>query len=62
MTIREIRKLTGLSAQKFGDLYGIPLRTVQNWERGIRQPPEYVLVLLEKAVRSDLSHRTSHEK
>lgn len=53
MTIKEIRTLTGLSMQKFGDKYDIPLRTVQNWEGGQRQPPEYVLKLLERVVKED---------
>ena len=53
MTIKEIRSITGLSAQKFGDLYKIPLRTIQNWEEGQRNPPEYVLMLLERVVKED---------
>ena len=51
--IQALRKRTGLSAQKFGDLYGIPLRTVQNWEYGTNECPEYVLRLLERAVMED---------
>lgn len=53
MTIKEIRQLTGLSAQKFGDKYKIPLRTIQNWEGGINKPPEYLVYLLERVVRED---------
>lgn len=53
MTIKEIRALSGLSAQKFGDKYKIPLRTMQNWEEGRRQAPEYVIDLLERVVRED---------
>lgn len=51
--IKELRRLTGLSAQKFGDKYKIPLRTIQNWESGAREPAEYVVLLLERAVRED---------
>lgn len=55
MTIREIRNLTGLSAKKFGEKYGgIPLRTIQAWEAGDRQPPEYVIELLKRAVKGDI--------
>lgn len=53
MTIKEIRALTGLSAQKFGDKYHIPLRTIQNWEGGVSEAPEYTLKLLERVVRED---------
>ena len=53
MTIKEIRTLTGLSQTKFGNLYGIPLRTIQDWEAGARKPPEYVVALLERVVKED---------
>lgn len=51
--VKEMRKETGLSAQKFGDKYGIPLRTIQEWERGGRTAPDYVIDLLERAVEED---------
>lgn len=54
MTIKEIRMLTGLSQQKFGNKYGIPLRTVQDWEREVRTPPPYVVTLLERVVKEDI--------
>ena len=48
ITCKEIRALTGLSQKKFGDLYRIPLRTIQNWEQGTNEAPEYVLLLIEE--------------
>lgn len=53
MTIKEMRELLGLSQQKFGDKYGIPRRTIQDWEYGKMIPPDYVLQLLERCVRED---------
>lgn len=53
MNIKEIRNKTNLSAQKFGDKYGIPLRTIQDWERGERKPPEYVVDLLNRVVEME---------
>lgn len=53
MNIKEIRSRTNLSAQKFGDKYGIPLRTIQDWERGERKPPEYVVDLLDRVVEAE---------
>ena len=50
---RIIRNRTGLSQAKFAKQYGIPLRTVENGESGVREPPEYVLRLLERAVNED---------
>lgn len=53
--MKEIRKVTGLSQQKFGDLYGIPKRTIQNWENGVNEPPEYVLRMLTRIVKEDFN-------
>ena len=53
-TVKEIRKLTGLSQGKFANKYGLPVRTLQGWESGRRSAPEYVIKLLERVVREDL--------
>lgn len=53
MDIKELRKLTGLSQTAFGEKYDIPMRTIQNWEKGVRIPPTYVLKLLERVVKED---------
>lgn len=47
MDIKAIRQLHGLSQRALSDLTGIPLRTIENWETGKRNPPEYVVRLLE---------------
>ncbi len=54
MTIQELRAKTGLSQSKFAERYGIPVRTLQEWEQGKRKPPGYVLELLEFKVRKDM--------
>lgn len=51
--VKDIRAVTGLSQAKFAEFYGIPKRTVENWEEGKSRAPEYVLRLLERAVRED---------
>jgi putative transcriptional regulator len=53
MTIKKIRKLTGLSQSKFCEKYHIPPPTLRHWERGDRECPEYVLEMLEFKVRKD---------
>ena len=53
MTIKELRDMTGLSQGKFAEKYGIPRRSIENWEGGQRTPPEYVLKLLERCVLMD---------
>ena len=57
MLIRDMRVLLGDTQNGFAARYRIPLRTVQNWEAGIRTPPAYVLSLLENRIREDLVNR-----
>ena len=53
MNIKEIRFISGLSQQAFSDKYKIPKRTIENCEGGKRNPPEYVIKLLERIVKED---------
>lgn len=53
-TIKEIREYSGLSQAKFSEKYGIPKRSLENWESGSRKCPDYVISLLERAVKSDM--------
>ena len=49
----EIRKILGISRAEFSRRYHIPSRTLEDWDKGISNPPEYVLELLERVVRED---------
>ena len=40
-----IVRMSGMSQKRFADRFGIPLRTVEDWCAGKRQPPEYVLTM-----------------
>lgn len=40
--IRELRAQTGMSRKDFSEHIGIPLRTIEDWEAGRRNPPEYI--------------------
>lgn len=42
----EIRKETGMNRKEFAGYFGIPYRTMQDWELGNRQMPEYLLRLI----------------
>lgn len=46
MTIKEMRAKTGLTQAQFAQLLGIPKRSIENWERGASQCPEYVNKLI----------------
>ena len=51
--IKKIRAITGLSQRAFAKAYEIPPRTFEAWETGRREPPVYVVNLLERAVMDD---------
>lgn len=42
MTIKEAREFSGLTQKEVEEEFGIPVRSLQNWESGIRQAPDYV--------------------
>ena len=52
-----MRTQLGDTQSEFAARYSIPFRTVQNWENGVRRPPEYVMSLLENRIREDLVNR-----
>lgn len=53
MTANEIRELTELSRRAFCEKYKIPYRTMEDWEAGKKKPADYLLALLERAVKED---------
>lgn len=46
MTVKEICKEAGLSQSALADQFGIPRRTVEDWCRGLRTPPDYVRFMI----------------
>ena len=46
MTFKELRQLSGMTQKVFGEYFEIPRRTIEDWDRGIRTPPEYLLKLM----------------
>lgn len=51
MSIREIRKVTGLTQAEFAEKFHIPKRSIENWESGKRKCPEYVNYLLQQLIK-----------
>lgn len=49
----EIRKMLGISRAAFSRKYNIPLRTLEDWDAGKKNPPDYVLDMLERIVNED---------
>lgn len=54
VSISDLRSLIGLSRSEFSRRYGVPIRTLEDWEAGRRTPPEYVISLLERVVKEDI--------
>lgn len=51
--LRKLRTSTGMNRREFAEYFGIPYRTVQEWELEHRQMPEYLLRLMEYKVRME---------
>lgn len=47
INIKELRKTLHMTLDEFATAYGFKPRTVENWELGLRQPPEHVLAYLQ---------------
>lgn len=55
LTFHEVRVLSGLTQKAFSEKYSIPKRSVENWDAGSRNPPDYLVELLARAVKEDFS-------
>lgn len=61
--LRELRETMGLNRREFAEMYGIPVRTIEDWEYGKRKMPVYLLRLLAYKVKLDaLSRRMPEQK
>lgn len=49
----ELRKSTGMNRKEFCEYFGIPYRTVTEWERGTRIMPDYVLRLMAYKIKME---------
>lgn len=53
MTIKELRLSTRMTQREFAGYFNIPLRTIENWETGKRNPPEYVVELIRYKIEKE---------
>lgn len=51
--IIELRESTGMSRKEFCEYFGIPYRTMTDWELGNRQMPDYVLRMMAYQVKME---------
>ena len=47
-TIKEAREVTGMTQKEMSERLKIPQRTIEDWERGTRKPPEWAETLIVK--------------
>ena len=61
-----LREETGMNRREFAEYFGIPYRTIQDWELGNRKMPDYLLRLMAykyriESLQSDKGDKTDAE-
>ena len=51
--IIDLRTASGMSRPQFAEYFKIPYRTLQSWEIGDREAPEYLVDLIEYKLRNE---------
>lgn len=49
--VKKARTDARLTQREMSDRFKIPIRTISDWERGLRTPPEWVCMLLVNALK-----------
>ena len=52
-SIKEIRQKTEMTQQAFADYFGVSKRTVESWEGGTRNCPDYLLNLIQYKLENE---------
>lgn len=60
--IKMLRKEAGMTQKMFSGFFGIPVRTLQDWEAGLRKPPEYVVRLLPYKLKAEWDYENKKPK
>lgn len=53
MTVKELRKQTGMSQREFAAYFDISVRNIQEWEQERKQPPPYLIGLLHRILKNE---------
>lgn len=46
MIFHDLRKRSGMTQKEYAAYFNIPTRTIEDWDRGARVPPPYLLELM----------------
>ena len=59
----QLKERTKLTWKAFAEYFGIPYRTMQDWQLGNRDMPDYLLRLMVYKIETDdmLSHKTTSD-
>ena len=60
-TVKEIRAKTGLSQAAFAKRFGIPKRTIENWEGGVNRTPKWVIAMLQHIADTDYQYPSEED-
>ena len=50
---KNLRQDSGMTQKVYAEYFGIPLRTIENWEAGQRECPEYLLQLMQYKLKNE---------
>ena len=53
MTIKALREASEMTQKAFSEYFGIPKRSIENWEGGQRECPSYLLNLMEYKLKKE---------
>ena len=56
MTIRELRAESKMTQRAFAKYLNIPVKTIESWDAGTREPSDYVVELIEYKLRKEVAH------
>lgn len=51
--LKNLRESTGMTRKEFCEYFGIPYRTMTDWELGNRKMPEYLLRLMAYKIKME---------
>lgn len=57
MTFKELRTQSGMTQKAFSEYFGIPKRTIENWERGENKCPQYLMDLMAYKLNNEKNGR-----
>lgn len=60
MTFKELRHQSGMTQRQFAEYFGIPRRTIENWETGVNQCNDYLIALMKYKLDHEGISRANH--